>query len=161
MPVHGHQGLLDKVTYPEGGTNTAEGLRRVRSTILPNARSGSRAVLIVVTDGVSADEPATEAQRIRDQGVLIYSVGIGNRLNLMKPNLSKPKLFELNQTFFNRTLFELNLFFNLFEPNLFKPNLFELNRIFSNGTFFNQTFFNQTVSNQIFFNRTNSKPECF
>ena len=46
-----------------------------------SSRNGIPKILIVLTDGKSRDNVKDPAQRLRDLGVTIYAVGIGNNFN--------------------------------------------------------------------------------
>lgn len=69
--------------FSKGGTNTSFGLKFVRdNSFRPQngARTNATKIVIVITDGQSADSAATkhEAQLLHHQGVLVYAVGVGS-----------------------------------------------------------------------------------
>ena len=70
------------IRFPYGTTWTDYALRYVRKTALlkaNGAREGVPKFVVVVTDGESNDPESTqvEAQLLKDQGVTIFSVGVG------------------------------------------------------------------------------------
>lgn len=69
--------------FSKGGTNTSFGLKFVRDNSFKpqnGARTNATKIVIVITDGQSADSAATkhEAQLLHHQGVLVYAVGVGS-----------------------------------------------------------------------------------
>lgn len=73
---------ISGIRYISGGTNTADALKYARETSFQNvngARSNAAKIAIVITDGKSTSSIATsaEAQRLRQQGVTVFSVGVG------------------------------------------------------------------------------------
>lgn len=82
---------VTNIHYISGGTNTADALKYARTTsFLPanGARGNAAKIAIVITDGKSQSPPATaqEAQRLRDKGVTVFSVGVGAGPNLPELN---------------------------------------------------------------------------
>nr|XP_011449961.2 collagen alpha-6(VI) chain isoform X2 [Crassostrea gigas] len=74
---------IQKISYMQGGTNTSFGLKFVRDNSFKpqnGARTNATKIVIVITDGQSADSAATkhEAQLLHHQGVLVYAVGVGS-----------------------------------------------------------------------------------
>lgn len=69
---------IQNVPYDGGQTYTGEALTRLRTDLFPLARSGISHVLIVLTDGRAHDGVASPAQQLRDAGVHIISVGVGD-----------------------------------------------------------------------------------
>lgn len=74
---------IQKISYMQGGTNTSFGLKFVRDNSFKpqnGARTNATKIVIVITDGQSADPAATkhEAQLLHHQGVLVYAVGVGS-----------------------------------------------------------------------------------
>ncbi|KAL3859113.1 hypothetical protein ACJMK2_009345 [Sinanodonta woodiana] len=77
--------------YSAGTTNTADAIKYARETAFTTqngARSNAAKIAIVITDGESDNSQATlsEAQKLRDIGVTIFSIGVG----------SGPTMTELN-----------------------------------------------------------------
>ena len=76
---------IDAIPYRYGSTNTADGLRTMR-TQMYTAANGDRKdvpnVVIILTDGVSninSRRTIPEAEQARAEGIHIYAVGIGLR----------------------------------------------------------------------------------
>lgn len=74
---------LLNIVYDGGGTNTAEALRLARETTA-HSRPNAVTAAIVLTDGQSYSEQITsqEAQRLKDTGTKVFSVGIGYSISL-------------------------------------------------------------------------------
>ncbi|XP_052813420.1 uncharacterized protein LOC128240703 isoform X10 [Mya arenaria] len=77
------QNAIAGISYEYGNSNAAEGLRLVREHYF-NGRNGDRSdiqdFLVVITDGVSnvqPDQTLIEANLIKEKGVHVYAVGIG------------------------------------------------------------------------------------
>ncbi|XP_052234869.1 uncharacterized protein LOC127847186 [Dreissena polymorpha] len=78
------QNAIEGISYEYGNTNTAEGLRMIREHYF-NGQNGDRKeiqdFLVVLTDGVSnvnPDQTLVEAKLMKDKGVHIYAVGVGD-----------------------------------------------------------------------------------
>lgn len=82
------------VAVPPGsnrGTNTAEALTTLRNEIFTE-ENGARAaqfgiprIAVVITDGrsnVDSSETIPSAQRLHDDGVIVFGVGVGSRINV-------------------------------------------------------------------------------
>ena len=79
------------LNYPDGATNTVEGLNKTRMDVLGQAgdRSNVQNVVIVVTDGLPtrptpASAPAAteaEAKKLIATGAIVYAVGVGPNVN--------------------------------------------------------------------------------
>uniref|UniRef100_K1PMT3 Collagen alpha-1(XII) chain n=1 Tax=Magallana gigas TaxID=29159 RepID=K1PMT3_MAGGI len=69
-----------KIPYDSGGTNTQLALQYARVTSFSYARSGVSKIAVVITDGKSNSKPKTldEAEKLRNSGVIIFSVGVGS-----------------------------------------------------------------------------------
>ncbi|XP_077382249.1 collagen alpha-6(VI) chain isoform X2 [Festucalex cinctus] len=73
---------LDKFPYRTGGTETGKAIDFVRTEFFTE-RAGSRAnqrvpqIAVVITDGDSADDVVEAARRLRQHGVIIFSIGVG------------------------------------------------------------------------------------
>ncbi|CAG2240336.1 COL6A [Mytilus edulis] len=76
---------IDAIPYRYGSTNTADGLRTMRSQMFTSRngdRDGVPNVVIILTDGVSninSRRTIPEAEQARAAGIHIYAVGIGLR----------------------------------------------------------------------------------
>lgn len=71
----------------QGGTNTSFGIQFVRENSFKPQNGGrlnATKIVIVITDGQSADPDATkhEAQLLHHQGVLVYAVGVGSEVKI-------------------------------------------------------------------------------
>lgn len=68
------------IPYDSGGTNTQRALQYARETSFSYARSGVSKIAVVITDGKSNNGPKTldEAEKLRNSGVIIFSVGVGS-----------------------------------------------------------------------------------
>lgn len=100
---------ISNIQYISGGTNTADALKyaRLTSFLTANgARGAASKIAIVITDGKSQSPPATaaEAQRLRDQGITVFSVGVGSGPNL--PELNSMATDPNNQHVFVVTNFD-------------------------------------------------------
>ncbi|XP_066300013.1 collagen alpha-3(VI) chain-like [Branchiostoma lanceolatum] len=76
---------ISAIGYQNGGTATGAAIDHVRQNVFISA-SGDRAdapnILIVMTDGVSNDDVSVPAMAARDAGITIYSVGIGDGVDI-------------------------------------------------------------------------------
>lgn len=74
-------GQIQNLPYRTGGTNTGSALEFVRTNYLTEA-AGSRAkdrvpqIVILVTDGESNDEVQEAADRLKEDGVAVFVVGV-------------------------------------------------------------------------------------
>ncbi|KAM9187606.1 collagen alpha-4(VI) chain-like [Dugong dugon] len=72
---------IQNLPYRTGGTSTGSALEFIRTNYLTEA-AGSRAqdrvpqIVILVTDGESSDEVQETADRLKEDGVVVYAVGI-------------------------------------------------------------------------------------
>ena len=72
---------VSSIRYPRRGTYLGKALRLAQNDVLRKARKGVPKVLIVMTDGRSADKVEAHAQRLKATGVTIFAFGIGKRYN--------------------------------------------------------------------------------
>ncbi|UJR24511.1 hypothetical protein I4U23_005886 [Adineta vaga] len=84
---------IDKATYFGSGTDTAGALKEAEKVFsykngLRLPEDGATPVIFVITDGASADRQATiaAAQVLKDKGINMVSVGVGNKLDLIELN---------------------------------------------------------------------------
>ena len=78
---------IDDMNYPGQSTRTGLGLSMARIELFEKgSRSGVPNVLMVITDGKSADSVEEPAQKLRDSGVTIYSIGIGKNFEASELN---------------------------------------------------------------------------
>lgn len=69
--------------YPGGGTNTGVALTEAISLFSGNgARKGVPNIALVLTDGKSRDDIVGPSQKLRDSGVIVLSIGIGNNYDI-------------------------------------------------------------------------------
>lgn len=67
--------------YMGGSASTGAALLHVHSSVLTvakGARPGVNKAVVVVTDGSGGDDAAVPAQKIRDDGVSLFAIGIGD-----------------------------------------------------------------------------------
>lgn len=69
---------IQNVPYYGGYTYTGDALSRLRTELFPLARAGVPHILIVLTDGRAQDSVDDPAERLREMGVHIISVGVGD-----------------------------------------------------------------------------------
>lgn len=71
---------ISNIPYDSGGTNTHLALKYARETNFYYARSGVSKIAVVITDGKSnsRSETLAEAVKLRNSGVIIFSVGVGD-----------------------------------------------------------------------------------
>ena len=69
---------IQNVPYYGGYTYTGNALTRLKTELFPLAREGVPHVLIVLTDGRAQDSVRDPAKKLRDMGVHIISVGVGD-----------------------------------------------------------------------------------
>ncbi|XP_046856051.1 vitrin-like [Xenia sp. Carnegie-2017] len=97
---------IDSIDYCGGGTRTGAALRKARTEMFQK-RNGARSpqdakkVLIVLTDGRSLDSIRQPAKRLKKQGVVIYTIGVGSaifkyELNTMASLPKKDHVFLMN-----------------------------------------------------------------
>lgn len=71
---------IQSIPYDSGGTDTEYALKYARETSFGYARSGVSKIAVIITDGQSDSKPGTlnEASKLRNSGVTIFSVGVGD-----------------------------------------------------------------------------------
>lgn len=73
---------VDKIIRKEGGTETGKAIDFIRTQFFTHA-AGSRVlqgvpqVAVVITDGESGDSVTKPAQKLRDSGVVVFAIGVG------------------------------------------------------------------------------------
>lgn len=79
---------IQNVQYPGGGTSTGAALKLALSGLYtPSKRQKIiPKILIILTDGQSQDKVTDPAQKLRDFGVTIFSVGIGKGAKISELN---------------------------------------------------------------------------
>ncbi|XP_041843639.1 collagen alpha-6(VI) chain-like isoform X2 [Melanotaenia boesemani] len=79
---------VDKLTYRKGGTETGRAIEFVRVKYFTQ-EAGSRAqqrvpqIVVVITDGESTDAVEIPAQQLRQQGIIVFGIGVG-QFNLVQ-----------------------------------------------------------------------------
>lgn len=74
---------VDGIKYPNEGTNTGKALLKANEALFAvSARSGVPNIACVLTDGKSKDNIKTPAQKLRDSGVTVISIGMGTDYDL-------------------------------------------------------------------------------
>lgn len=74
---------IEGVKYPKGGTNTGKALTTAKDALFDkSARAGVPNIAVVITDGKSQDNIGAPAQKLRDSGVTVISVGMGTKYDL-------------------------------------------------------------------------------
>ncbi|XP_074844397.1 collagen alpha-4(VI) chain-like [Carettochelys insculpta] len=63
-----------------GGTNTGDALRYMKSLFAKAARDSVPRLLIVITDGESQDHVTEAAEDLRQEGIVIYAIGVKNAI---------------------------------------------------------------------------------
>jgi hypothetical protein len=85
--------IIDKIKYKGGNTNTAEALLFANERILNEtkgmrpAKDGIPKVVVVITDGesnVNQKDTIPQANKLKDRGFSIISVGVGQGINLQE-----------------------------------------------------------------------------
>ncbi|KAM4568099.1 collagen alpha-6(VI) chain [Fundulus diaphanus] len=74
---------IDTFSYKTGGTETGKAIDFLISqhfTEEAGSRAGQRVpqIAVIITDGDSADEVEEPAQRLRQHGVIVFAIGVGN-----------------------------------------------------------------------------------
>ena len=72
---------IQHIPYYDGYTYTGDALNRLRTELFPVARTGVPHILIVLTDGRAQDQVDDPSRRLRDMGVHIIAVGVGDADN--------------------------------------------------------------------------------
>lgn len=73
---------VDKIVRKEGGTETGKAIDFIRTQLFTHA-AGSRVfqgvpqIAVVITDGASGDSVIEPAQKLRDSGVIVFAIGVG------------------------------------------------------------------------------------
>ena len=95
---------IDAIHYTGGGTYTPGALKTVRTEMF-TAANGDRAsvnnIAIVVTDGVSNGNPIKSADEARSEGIHIFVIGIGSKLDTDQLNGMANKPAEKNMFLIN------------------------------------------------------------
>ncbi|KAK2845177.1 hypothetical protein Q5P01_011836 [Channa striata] len=89
--------VLDTFPYRQGGTETGKAIDFLLQTYFTE-EAGSRAnlrvpqIAVIITDGESTDDVAAPAQRLRQHGVLVFGIGVGQaNLNELASITNRPR----------------------------------------------------------------------
>lgn len=79
---------IDDIPMLYGGTNVGKALTTIRTDLFDaGSRSSVPRILIVMSDGESEDAVDEPSKALRDQGITIFSLGIGNKINKQQLNI--------------------------------------------------------------------------
>lgn len=74
---------IEGINYPNGGTNTGAALKKAKEALFDkSSRAGAPNIALVINDGKSNDDISDPAQKLRDSGVTVFSVGVGKNYDL-------------------------------------------------------------------------------
>ena len=79
-------GAVAKMKYKGGNTATGKALTFALDQVFGrSSRPNAQKVVLVITDGESLQDTVTEpARRLRENGVEIFSIGVGDEINLLE-----------------------------------------------------------------------------
>ena len=69
---------VDSMYFQNGGTYTGQAITYAQNSVLDSARAGAQQLMIVLTDGQSADTPGTTADTARAAGITVFAVGVSS-----------------------------------------------------------------------------------
>ena len=69
---------VNSMSYMGGGTDTSAAINYAVSSVFSHARTGVQKVMIVMTDGQSADAVGAAADAARAAGIEVFALGIGS-----------------------------------------------------------------------------------
>ena len=73
------ENAVDGIQYVGGSTNIGAGLRLVKNKLFDvTSRQNVPRILIVLTSGKSTEDVMTPSKELRDSGVTVFCIGIGN-----------------------------------------------------------------------------------
>ena len=74
---------IEGIKYPGGGTKTGKALLKAKEALFDaSARAGVPNIACMLTDGRSTDNIGAPAQKLRDSGVTVISIGMGTNYDL-------------------------------------------------------------------------------
>ncbi|KAJ7333869.1 hypothetical protein OS493_015962 [Desmophyllum pertusum] len=77
------ENAIDGIRYTGGSTNIGAGLRIVKSKLFDlTSRRNVPHILIVLTSGKSTEDVLVPSKALRDSGVTVFCIGIGNMYNV-------------------------------------------------------------------------------
>jgi hypothetical protein len=81
------ESAIDIIAFPGGATFTGEGLKTVKKDVFGvTGRPDVPHMLIILTDGQSMDDIKTPSTALKDDGTIIYCLGIGSDYNMQQLN---------------------------------------------------------------------------
>ncbi|XP_074168927.1 collagen alpha-4(VI) chain [Rhinolophus sinicus] len=84
---------IDGIQQSGGGTLTGQALSNMAQVFANTARSNVPWYLIIITDGESGDPVAEAAETLREDGVIIYAIGVRNASTTELEEIAKDKTF--------------------------------------------------------------------
>lgn len=84
---------IDGIQQTGGGTLTGQALSNMAQVFANTARRNVPWYLIIITDGESADPVAKAAETLREDGVIIYAIGVRNASTTELEEIAKDKTF--------------------------------------------------------------------
>lgn len=84
---------IDNIQQGGGGTSTGEALNNMTQVFADTGRINVAQYLIVITDGKSSDPVAKAAERLRENGVTIYAIGVREANIDELKEIAKDKIF--------------------------------------------------------------------
>uniref|UniRef100_A0A8C9IM64 VWFA domain-containing protein n=1 Tax=Piliocolobus tephrosceles TaxID=591936 RepID=A0A8C9IM64_9PRIM len=84
---------IDNIQQGGGGTATGEALNNMTQVFADTGRINVARYLIVITDGKSSDPVAEAAERLRENGVIIYAIGVREANIDELKEIAKDKIF--------------------------------------------------------------------
>jgi hypothetical protein len=89
------------MTIPEGGTNMSTGIIKATDHLIANGRADALKVIALLTDGQDDYRPEislSAAQRAKNNGITIFTIGLTNFVNenVLKNIASKPEYYYYN-----------------------------------------------------------------
>ena len=83
------QTAVDRIRHRGGSTQTGRAMDFLRTDFF-TTQAGSRAnqrvpqIAVVITDGESSDDVVVPARRLRQHGVIVFGIGVGETINLQE-----------------------------------------------------------------------------
>uniref|UniRef100_A0ABM5GPK5 Collagen alpha-4(VI) chain-like n=1 Tax=Pogona vitticeps TaxID=103695 RepID=A0ABM5GPK5_9SAUR len=96
--VAGLKEAIRKIQQLGGGTNTGDALRYMQSLFKNAARDNVPQFLIIITDGKSQDQVTKAAEELRQDGIVIYAVGVRDAVRTELEDIAgtKDRMFFVN-----------------------------------------------------------------
>lgn len=78
---------INKIEYLTGTTLTGQALELARNKGLEGARgSPARKIIVVITDGQAQDDVVGPAMKLKNDGIIVFAVGVTNLINVNELN---------------------------------------------------------------------------